>query len=83
MSEKVKTGGAAFPSGESYSIGGVLNQRGPLNQGMTLRDYFAARAMQSEIREYGGIPSKDEHIFQIAKDSYQMADAMLKVREAT
>jgi len=44
--------------------------------GMTLRDYFAARAMQGII--YEGAESSLE----IAKWSYEMADAMLKARES-
>jgi hypothetical protein len=44
--------------------------------GMTLRDYFAAKAMQGIL--YEGAESSLE----IAKWSYEMADAMLKAREA-
>jgi hypothetical protein len=44
---------------------------------MTLRDYFAAKAMQS-IRETAPATTY-EHI---AKYSYELADAMLKAREA-
>ena len=40
--------------------------------GMTLRDYFAAKAMQALIQH---------HYFDVAaKKSYEVADAMLKVR---
>ena len=48
-------------------------------QGMTLRDYFAAKAMQSmNMREdYIDTPANV-----IALDSYELADAMLKAREA-
>jgi hypothetical protein len=47
--------------------------------GMTLRDYFAAKAMQSmNMREdYIDTPANV-----IALDSYELADAMLKAREA-
>jgi hypothetical protein len=46
---------------------------------MTLRDYFAAQAMQSmNMREdYIDTPANV-----IALDSYELADAMLKAREA-
>jgi hypothetical protein len=44
--------------------------------GMTLRDYFAVRAMQS-IRE----TSKNTPYEDIAKCAYQIADAMMKARE--
>jgi len=45
--------------------------------GMTLRDYFAAKAMQaSRSRGTNYISWND-----LAKDSYEIADAMLKQRE--
>ena len=43
--------------------------------GMTLRDYFAAKAMQGILFE--GLDPEDT-----AKHAYKMADAMLKAREA-
>ena len=43
--------------------------------GMTLRDYFAARAMQ-------GILFAELDPADTAKHAYRMADAMLKAREA-
>jgi|688.fasta_scaffold2057319_2 hypothetical protein len=49
---------------------------------MTLRDYFAANAMQG-YAQYSAANSKfvfsDE---QLAKDAYLIADAMMKAREA-
>jgi len=47
----------------------------PAWSGMTLRDYFAAKAMQKMIWNL----SEDE---KNAKDCYEIADAMLKAREA-
>jgi hypothetical protein len=46
--------------------------------GMALRDYFAAKAMQSLIVAY-----KDDHSVsdEISKRAYYYADAMLKARE--
>lgn len=44
-------------------------------QGMTLRDYFAAKAMQAWIPTYGIGP-------RLAEQAYQVADAMLKARKA-
>ena len=50
-------------------------------EGMTLRDYFAAKAMQEFLDEVGS--QSDQAWFdQIAKNAYRMADAMLKAREA-
>ena len=49
-----------------------------LNSGMTLRDYFAARAMQSLVITHteSGIPI-------IAGMAYLMADKMMEVRDDT
>jgi hypothetical protein len=44
--------------------------------GMTLRDYFAAKAMQI----YGN-PTMAFDQYEIAKAAYELADKMLKVRE--
>ena len=46
--------------------------------GMDLRDYFAAKAMQEWLVE----TSEEISVTQIANFSYEMADAMLKAREA-
>jgi len=51
------------------------------HNGMTLRDYFAAKAMQALLRQY------PDHLMnspsnEVACDAYSMADAMLKAREA-
>jgi hypothetical protein len=47
-------------------------------KGMTLRDYFAAKAMQalipSEITPTG-------HVFSMAVEAYSLADEMIKARE--
>jgi hypothetical protein len=52
--------------------------------GMTLRDYFAAKALPSVIIDWsstGGL--EDPEIVEvIARDCYSMADAMMKAREA-
>jgi len=46
--------------------------------GMTLRDYFAAKAMQAIVsKEVSHVSWVDEY----AKNAYKMADAMLKARE--
>jgi hypothetical protein len=68
-----KTGGAAFPM---LDVDG-----GTAWQGMTLRDYFAAKAMQGILA--GTLTperlwSQDE----VAETAYNVADAMLKAREA-
>lgn len=54
-------------------------------KGMTLRDYFAAKAMQSIITRLGGGPlvrSDEQDTFSmVAEESYNYADAMLKQRQ--
>ena len=47
------------------------------SQGMTLRDYFAAKAMQGMVSaklNYG-------YLSRMARDAYDIADAMLEARE--
>jgi len=78
------TGGPAFP-GFNY-----IDQHGKQNpEGMTLRDYFAAKAMQAILPAYQNVfddetGGDDDPTFPelLAKDAYIMADAMLKAREA-
>jgi len=50
-----------------------------LNDGMTLRDYFASKAIQGYMtgRDFQNIRTLDD----ISKASYNLADAMLKQRE--
>lgn len=55
-----------------------------LNTGMTLRDYFAARALQAQHTAFSardishGWSDED-----MAQDAYEKADAMMKAREQT
>jgi hypothetical protein len=63
------TGGPAFPDPQE-------NWRG--EKGMTLRDYFAAKAMEGDL--IAGVHPDDFN--RCAYRAYQMADAMLKAREA-
>ncbi len=69
MSADTNTGGPAFPV--AYGGGRI--------EGMTLRDYFAAKAMQG-ICASG--PTSDWSNTRIAVEAYEMADAMLKARQA-
>jgi len=48
------------------------------HEGMTLRDYFAAKAMQGLITDQSIFLDNNE--FEIAHDAYVLADAMLKER---
>jgi hypothetical protein len=58
----------AFPYEESY-----------MNHGMDLRDYFAAKAMQTILMQ-NNIDSYGMDFNKIAKQSYHMADAMMEAR---
>jgi hypothetical protein len=67
------TGGPAFPF--------WCDSNGMANfQGMTLRDYFAAKAMQGLMSARNPILTK---IADIAEGAYEMADAMLAERSKT
>jgi hypothetical protein len=79
------TGGPAFPSG-------LIDPSTPedavqsLHNGMTLRDYFAAKAMQGLMgrswadASTGKFPENLHAVWATA--AYQMADAMLNARGA-
>ena len=56
-------GGAAFPVAHSHLI----------QSGMSLRDYFAAKAMQAL--------AQGNYFDATARQAYMIADAMLKARE--
>jgi len=51
---------------------------------MTLRDYFAAKAMQGILGsdKYVGLIGVNRYEQRTAEDAYKMADAMLKARQA-
>ena len=66
MSEDKDTGGPAFPTGTAF-------------QGMTLRDYFAAKAMQASLVPTMNATNGD--IEKVVKNSYAVADWMLQARE--
>lgn len=50
-------------------------------EGMTLRDYFAAKAMQGILANQGQLDVINESaLLWVTADSYRLADAMLKAR---
>jgi hypothetical protein len=70
-------GGPAFPVAEFHLNGNVHSDW----RGMTLRDYFAAKAMQSALANAKLPPeSWPQTLPLIAVFSYEMANAMLKAR---
>ena len=64
------TSGAAFPT---------IGARHCDDTGMTLRDYFAAKALQGLLAT--DLNCAPEYAQAIADSTYVMADAMLKARE--
>jgi hypothetical protein len=69
------TGGPAFPVQSVY-----IEDQETNSHGMTLRDYFAAKAMQGLITcapNHGDITHE-----YCAVDAYRYADATMKAREA-
>jgi len=80
MSE-INNGGPAFPMTRVTVLAedGTPNEAASItHEGMTLRDYFAAKAMQGICAHPDSWGLGDEGI---CKRSYEMADAMLKARE--
>ena len=68
-----ETGGPAFPIDANDSLDRCVYT------GMTLRDYFAAKALDismHHLKDYYGINKQN-----VAEWCYEMADAMLKERE--
>lgn len=89
MSNQINEGGPAFALGPTASTmkphadggGHVIVTHYGMESGMTLRDYFAAKALQgllgnSEFHVETAIPNA------IATYAYQAADAMIEAREA-
>lgn len=72
MTDEIKTGGLAFPFND---IGGDCDP------GMTLRDYFAAKAMAALIHRYADVNIDAPGVLEeIAIRASNMADAMIKAR---
>ena len=78
MNDTTNDGGPAFPVYDHHADG----QQFLAETGMTLRDYFAAKAMHQFL--YGavlpvGFDASDQLAI-LAARAYEMADAMLKAR---
>jgi len=81
MSAPINDGGPAFPEvrvrdGDNYNAPTKIYY-----PGMTLRDYFAAAALQGICSSRSHSDLKG-HAMASAKVSYDLADALLKAREA-
>lgn len=68
----INEGGPAFPISRESSIGKNY-------EGMSLRDFFAAKAMQTTLSSITEFPDETWRIG-VALDAYLMADAMLIAR---
>jgi hypothetical protein len=67
------TGGPAFPA-MHYDL--ADNEHG-----LTMRDYFAAKAMPSLLRTASGTVGINRYEYRVAQTAYAIADAMLEARE--
>ena len=74
MSKQIDDGGAAFPHQDWDAC--IKSQR--LNTGMTLRDYFAAAALQGQLTTEQADKASSH---KLAVWSYELADAMIEVRK--
>ncbi len=77
-----KTGGPAFPCmpPQDTAAGSAVGYPYP-DGGMTLRDYFAAKAMAALIvAPFEDWPTDIEGNESVSTAAYEMADAMLKER---
>ena len=80
MSQPINDGGSAFPAPPSQHSNGFYST----GDGMTLRDYFAAAALQGNLASQStdvGYYDGEDSWKKAATDAYKAADAMLKARE--
>jgi hypothetical protein len=75
MSTPINDGGPAFPVASCPDANGQICWG---TDGMTLRDWFAGRAMAGLLTQPAEIEFGASHF---AKASYEMADAMLAARK--
>lgn len=84
MNQPINDGGPAFALGPTASTmkphaeggGHMIVTHYGMERGISIRDYFAAAALQGNLIE--PTASNDD----VAKWAYSLADAMLKAREA-
>ena len=80
-------GGPAFPTTRDMcaSLTGEPDYSVRGDDGMTLRDYFAAKAMVALVPEYfkgNGMCFSHDHLYNnVSGHAYKMADAMLAERD--
>jgi hypothetical protein len=85
MSITIIDGGPAFPCPphirQNNTTGEVVNYL-YLSAGISVRDYFAAKAMQGYLASFSPNAEPAEFAGTIAKDAYIIANAMLAARGA-
>jgi hypothetical protein len=73
----------AFPR-SIYSLNGAIDSQSmSVGYGMTLRDYFAARAMQGQLSIFENVTAlarEQIKLEDVCIASYEVADAMMKAR---
>ncbi len=74
----IKDGGPAFPVPDSDSRGHIECS----HIGMTLRDYFAAKASEDDIKAHRTTDGSGLYIGSREEAKFAYADAMLAAREA-
>jgi hypothetical protein len=77
MSQPINDGGSAFPYKRQIRCNGEVIDY-VMESGLSIRDYFAAAALQGFLAYDGGGKS----CLQDAELAYQAADAMIRAREA-
>lgn len=78
MAEEINDGGPAFPFGTARFDGGNHYLGKSFDKGMSLRDWFAGQALPTIMERYLD-NAVDASPFVAA---YEVADAMIKAREA-
>lgn len=86
MTNGINNGGTAFPSKFTIESGSFDPVQGKVAQGnqvyvqmgMTMRDYFAGKAIQGMLANDQAHKSDED---MLARNAYKMADAMLRARE--
>ncbi len=68
------TGGPAYPTNNWQKV--VPLSTG-YSEGMTMRDYFAAKAMQTLLQTNSGAVGVNRYEHRVAETAYAIADAML------
>ena len=66
---------------KAFPVKGWNGHEETINEGMDLRDYFAAKAMQGDISRYENKDNPEYWAVKtVAQRSYAMADAMMEAR---